>query len=231
MNIITEKITFGGKSIGKIDGKNVFIPYAIPGETLDINIIESKRDYDNAEIVNIVEASEYRVEPECKYYGKCGGCNMMHIEESYQRVLRTQMLEDIFLQNGIDVSGKVNVIYGPGKNYRARFQLNDGGLSERSSNVTVPVSECICAEQIINEYLQNTPSENRPKGRIHLFGSKFADNELKIAYNENTEKKNIAEIIIAKHRKGGLGSIDLMFEKNLGSFKCVSKDYGNKENQ
>ena len=41
MTIIADKIVFGGKSLTKIEGKNVFIPFAIPGEKLDIEITES----------------------------------------------------------------------------------------------------------------------------------------------------------------------------------------------
>lgn len=184
-------MTFGGKTIGKIDGKNVFIPYTLPGETLEINIIESKKDYDNAEIVNIIEPSKYRVEPACKYYGKCGGCNMMHIAPEYQRELRKEMLVDIYNQNGIDISYKTDIVYGPETNYRARFQLNDGGLSERNSNIIVPVENCLCAEKPVNEYLENTDFNARPKGRIHLFGSSYAENQLKISYSEAEPKKSV----------------------------------------
>ena len=68
MTIITDKLTFGGKSLGKIDGKNVFVPYDIPGEKIDIQITETNKDYDNAEIVNIIEPSPHRVQPACRYY-------------------------------------------------------------------------------------------------------------------------------------------------------------------
>lgn len=193
MTIITDKIVFGGKSLGKIDGKNVFVPYAIPGETLEINITESKKDYDNAEIVKIVNPSEHRVEPKCKYYGKCGGCNMMHIDSEFQKELRVQMLKDIFDQNGIKLSD-VEVVSGPAFNYRARFQLNNGGLSEKASNVIVPVSNCLCAEKCINEYLEKTDVSERPSGRVHLFGSDFvvSENKFKIVKeetNQQNEKK------------------------------------------
>ena len=56
MTIITDKMVFGGKSLAKIDGKNVFIPYAIPGEKLEIEITETNKDYDEAVIKNVVEA-------------------------------------------------------------------------------------------------------------------------------------------------------------------------------
>ena len=63
MTIIADKMVFGGKSLGKIDGKNVFIPYTLPGEKLEIDITERNKDYDNAEIVKILEASPHRVQP------------------------------------------------------------------------------------------------------------------------------------------------------------------------
>ena len=193
-------MTFWGKSLGKIDGKNIFIPYAIPGEKLEIQITEENKDYNNAEIVKILEPSSHRVEPACRYYGKCGGCNMMHIDFEYQKELRLQILNDIFRQNGIDLNGKTEIICGPDTGYRARFQLNNGGLSQRKSNVVIPVEECLCAEDVINNYLRSTvngSTENdnsgnggRPKGRCHLFGSRYSSGDLKIAAEEKADMHN-----------------------------------------
>ena len=193
MHIITDKIVFGGNSISKIDGKTVFIPYAIPGEKLDINITAQKRDYDTAQIVSIIEPSKHRVEPVCPYYQKCGGCNMMHIEPSYQRELRLQILSDIFMQNGINLSGKIKLIYGPDFNYRARFQLNDGGLSEKSSNRIIPVEGCACAEKPVNDWLGQTSAGMRHKGRTHLFGSCFMKHE------ENNSRESVGGNSVVKN--------------------------------
>lgn len=199
MIIITDKIVFGGKSIGKIDGKTVFLSYSLPGETLDVNIVESKSDYDNAEITKIIKPSPYRVEPKCKYYGKCGGCNMMHIDPKYQVELRKQILCDIFNQEAIDIKNSLSIVTGPEFNYRARFQLNNGGLSQRAGNVIIPITKCQCAEEIVNEYLANSDVNSRPKGRIHLFGSKYVcnKNKLMIAHLEENNKKEV----IGKNKK------------------------------
>ncbi|MCR5188609.1 MAG: methyltransferase [Treponema sp.] len=190
MKIITEKLVFGGKTLGKLDGKNVFVPFAIPGEELEINITESKKDYDNASIVKILKASPYRQDPPCKYYGQCGGCNMMHINPGYQQELRKIILEDIFAQNGIDIKEKTQVISGPDYNYRARFQLNDGGLSVQNSNLIVPIDKCLCAENVINQYFSQTSLNDRPKGRSHLFASQFSEDNEKVmlAYPKNIER-------------------------------------------
>ncbi|MBO4533254.1 MAG: class I SAM-dependent RNA methyltransferase [Treponema sp.] len=180
----TEKFVFGGQTIAKIGTKTVFIPYALPDETLSINIVQHKNDYDNAQIINIIEPSPYRKEPECKYYGACGGCNMMHIQSEYQKQLRLQMLKDSFISNKIDLDElelPVQIISGPDFNYRARFQLTDGGLCTKSQNNIVEIDQCLCAEPVINEYLEKTDAANRPKGRVHVFGSsKVCDKEAQI---------------------------------------------------
>lgn len=199
MTIITEKTVFGGNSIGKFDGKTIFIPFSMPGETVEVKIKESKRDYDVAEITEIVKPSPHRVEPKCKYYGKCGGCNMMHIDYEYQKELRVHMLEDIFAQSGINIKGKVETIYGPEYNYRARFQLNDGGLCERSSNNIVQIDKCECAENAINNFLADNANKSDLNGRVHIFGSDFVvkngNGSGKISITSPEEKKTVKKII------------------------------------
>ena len=200
VTVKTEKMVFGGNTIAKIKSKTVFIPFSMPDETLSINIVQHKNDYDNAEILNIVEPSPYRKQPECKYYGSCGGCNMMHIQNEYQRKLRLQMLVDSFAANKIELTQQCEpqIIYGPDFNYRARFQLTDGGLCQKNGNTVINIQECPCAENQINEYLASTPAESRPKGRTHIFGSDHivtdAQNQTKIKITQQEEKtvhKNI----------------------------------------
>ena len=202
MTIIAEKIVFGGNSLAKIDGKNVFVPFAIPGETLEVQITKNYKDYDVAEITSIINPSKHRVEPPCKYYKKCGGCNMLHIDYDFQKKLRTQILSDLFLQQGIDVQNQIEIIAGQNYNYRCRFQLNNGGLSERSSNNIIPIEECFCAEKKINEYLQNTPFDKRPEGRIPLFGSDFSENNVMIYQEKQSfQEKNISYIKHGRKQK------------------------------
>lgn len=170
--IIADKIVFGGNCLAKIEGKNVFVPFALPGEKLEVEITQSRRDYDTAKIVNILSPSEYRVKPDCPLYEKCGGCNMMHIQDEYQKTLRKEILKDCFERNGINVSeDEIEVVSGKSFNYRCRFQLNDGGLSARGSNTVIPVENCLCAVPEINKWLSENGFKTRPRGRSHLFGS------------------------------------------------------------
>ena len=76
--------------------KKIFIPYTIPGEKVEIKIEKDFKDYSIAKNLNIIEKSRYRTVPFCPYYGKCGGCNLQHIEPEFQRQLRVQTLKDAF---------------------------------------------------------------------------------------------------------------------------------------
>lgn len=197
----TEKTVFGGSSIAKVNNKTIFIPYTLPNETLLVNIVQHKANYDNAEILKILDPSPFRVQPPCEYYGLCGGCNMMHIDYNHQKQLRKQMLIDIFNQNNIDISDKVEVIDGPEYAYRCRFQLHDGGLSQKNSNNIVKINKCLCAEDSINDYLQNTEFNKRIKGRVHLFGTKAILSDEKIKFEQIEIEKNKTKSIKTKNTK------------------------------
>ena len=196
--IITEKMTFGGDCIAKIDKKTVFIPYAIPGEKLKIQITEEKRDYCRAKIVEILEKSPHRVEPVCPLYEKCGGCNLMHIDYEEQKNLKKQILKDLFLYNKI-TPPEIEVISGEPFGYRNRFQLTNGSLSEKKSNNLISVENCPIAVKEINDYLKETPVNNRPKNRCHIFaGKELIENPLtnkKIYIAEQEEIKNQVAVI------------------------------------
>lgn len=69
MRVTTEKIVFGGKALARIDGKTVFIPFALPDEELDITVTVNKCDYSEAVIKKVLTPSPHRIEPPCPYLG------------------------------------------------------------------------------------------------------------------------------------------------------------------
>ena len=88
--IKAEKMVSGGDCIAKIDGKTVFVPYSVPGETLSIQIEKEMRDYSTARIVEVLEPSPHRTKPFCPLYTKCGGCNAAHYPNPGWPVRRMQ---------------------------------------------------------------------------------------------------------------------------------------------
>ena len=188
----TEKMVAGGDCLAHINGKNVFVPFALPDEELEIEITKSFRDYEKARITRIIQASPHRVEPFCPLYGVCGGCNMQHISADYQIELRKSILRECFEREGVTCP-PIEVISAQDKNYRARIQLTDGGFNQKESNEIVNLEHCPVATNEINGYLKNTAQKARPRGRVHLFGDERIVTEGIFSQNPSNNKVIVAE--------------------------------------
>ena len=194
-------MVFGGSCLAKIDNKNVFIPFAVPGEKLEIEITKSYRDYDEAKIVNVLEASPKRVQPACPLYQKCGGCNLMHIDYEFQTELKKQILAELMERAGVAVP-QIQTVSGSPLGYRSRFQLHDGGMEGRGSNEVVPIDCCLVAVPEINEWFKSEPMEGRPQGRGFLFGHKNAQPSLSLALEKERGREQKAyKKMSAKEKK------------------------------
>ena len=69
-----------GRGIARRDGMAVFVEAALPGEQVNVKIISQHSRYLEAEVKTIMSASPERGEPVCEYYGRCGGCNLQHLQ-------------------------------------------------------------------------------------------------------------------------------------------------------
>jgi 23S rRNA (uracil1939-C5)-methyltransferase len=89
-------IAHGGEAIGHHEGKIVFVPYAIPGETAEAEIVEEKQRWARARLVRVVKPSPDRVLPPCPYFGpgQCGGCQWQHIAYQRQLELKAEVVAD-----------------------------------------------------------------------------------------------------------------------------------------
>ncbi|MBP5283684.1 MAG: TRAM domain-containing protein, partial [Treponema sp.] len=71
VTLTVQKMVTGGHCLAVLDGKNILIPYTIPGETVEAEIIKENRDYSFARLIRVIEPSPHRVEPVCPHYGIC----------------------------------------------------------------------------------------------------------------------------------------------------------------
>ena len=77
-------ISMQGEGLGKLEGKIVFIPFTLPGESVEIEITEDRKTYSRGRLVRVLEASPDRVTPPCPIFGICGGCHLQHASTSAQ---------------------------------------------------------------------------------------------------------------------------------------------------
>src|SRR5207248_9490709 len=74
-----EDVAFGGKGVAREQGKAVFVPYTVESELVSAEIVRAKKQFAEAELVEVKQASPDRVEPQCPYFGRCGGRAYQHI--------------------------------------------------------------------------------------------------------------------------------------------------------
>ena len=181
MRVTTEKIVFGGKALARVDGKTVFIPFALPDEELDITVTVNKRDYSEAAIKKVLTPSPHRIEPPCPYFGHCGGCNLQIADDDFQQSLRQIMVAELFDRAHITPERPPIFIAGPAWEYRNRFQFHTDkngtiGMHGFSSNAVIPVRDCPIAAPALRTVLQQGGlqklfpyNKKMDKDRLHVF--------------------------------------------------------------
>ena len=93
-------ITSDGAGISRTDRGVVFVHGALPGEKVRAEIVARKKDFTVADTVSVIEASAGRVVPRCKYYGRCGGCQLQHADYGLQLQLKAGIVRDAMTRIG-----------------------------------------------------------------------------------------------------------------------------------
>ena len=142
------------------DGKPAFVFGGVPGETVTAEVIAERRGYAAARVVETLTASPHRVEPECRYFGACTGCQWQHIAYERQLEMKRELLADAFRRvGGLDVE-PLPALPSPDRlGYRnhARFTVSrEGGrlgYVHKERRRHVEVDECLLMAPWINEAL------------------------------------------------------------------------------
>ena len=93
--ISIDRLSHDGRGIANIDGKTIFIQYALPGEQIKFVYTETHSKYDVGRAIEVMENSHPdRVQAQCPHFGVCGGCSLQHLSNKAQLNLKqTNLLE------------------------------------------------------------------------------------------------------------------------------------------
>ncbi len=160
-----------GERSGEAPGKVVFVPLVLPGELLEARYVQENASYRHAELIAVREPSKDRRIPPCAVYGRCGGCNLQHVEYPAQLRLKRDILRETLERIGGLSSAlqglpeEIEAVEGPQLGYRSRVQLHpspDGrlGYRMRGSAEVVAVEHCPIATDGVNAILAD-PSRYR----------------------------------------------------------------------
>ena len=186
-----------GEGVGKIDGYTVFVKDALPGEKARIKITKAGKSFGYGRLMEVLEPSEYRVEPRCPIARKCGGCQIQ--EMSYEAQLA---FKEKKVQNNLERIGKIApseyemcTIIGMEEpyNYRNKAQYpvgldKDGrivmGFYAGRTHSIIPCEDCAIGDKINSEILAIVKSHME---EFHIQ-----------PYNEETHKGVVRHVLIRR---------------------------------
>lgn len=163
MKLAIEKVIYGGRGLARIPaeegphgGMSVFVPFTLPGEAVEVRIIEERRGYYVAEATHVDRASSFRAAPPCPWFGRCGGCQLQHGAYEYQVELKRQMLQETLTRAGLRELPDIEVMTGEPLGYRNRIRLQVQakpdfaiGYREAQSHRLVAVTGCPIAAPLL----------------------------------------------------------------------------------
>lgn len=169
-------VAYGGKGVGRIKGKVVFVPFTAPGDRVIVKITAEDRGFSHGALKDIVEPSPMRVRPACPVYETCGGCSLQHIAYGNQVECKQRMLEESIKRIGgleaVEFEPPIasDVPFG----YRARSRIHVDakgrwGFYEAVSRNVVDIRSC----PVLNKPLNRAFSQIRDAVSFRLkFGKK-----------------------------------------------------------
>jgi 23S rRNA (uracil1939-C5)-methyltransferase len=150
------------------EGKVVFIDGALPGEQARVRVVRRKKQWEQAELVELRRESAQRVQPRCPHFGlhegACGGCRMQHLGPAAQVAMKQRVLEDNLQHLGkVRPALVLRPIEGPAWGYRLRARLSVRhvakkgtvlvGFHERKSSYVADIRECHVLPRRISDLL------------------------------------------------------------------------------
>ncbi len=180
ISLTIHDIAFGGEGVGRVDDFVVFVPFVLVGEIVEVEITEVKKNFARAKLLRVEKSSSERVEPECRYFGACGGCQYQHVEYAVQLRLKHKQISDLFERVGKISSEKIAPVvpcpspYGYRNRIMIRSQWNKPeqklniGFIRGDCGLVEDIEECKISEPALNEQIKHVRANPPPKGGIKI---------------------------------------------------------------
>jgi len=205
IEVTIEKVAHGGHFIARHEGAVIFVRHAIPGERCTIEVTSTGSSFNRADVVEVHEQSEHRVEAPCQYAHRagCGGCDFQHINPAYQRQLKADVIKEQFSRIAkLPVEVEVEEV-SKSTHWRTRAIATTNrngklGFYKSRSHTVVPVSDClICVETM---QLKNLAASHL-KGdmRVEVSASNTGERTIALAPTRGEEKARISEGPVVLH--------------------------------
>ncbi len=163
------KLVYGGDALGFHAGRTILAPRVLPGELAEVEEVRRQKRVVHARPLRILDASPQRIEPSCRYFGRCGGCHYQHLSPDSQVAAKTEILRETLRRLGkVNWEGPIIAHSSPAWNYRNQAQLKVGkmpggapamGFYEAESNRLIPIDACPILSPRLNAMLTTLRNE------------------------------------------------------------------------
>jgi 23S rRNA (uracil1939-C5)-methyltransferase len=133
LEVQIDDLSHDGRGVAHVDGKAWFVSGGLPGERLRVRRTARHRQYDEAEVVEVLQASPDRVAPGCAHFGTCGGCSLQHLAPGAQIAAKQRTLLENLERIGHVAPGRVlEPLQGEPWGYRRRGRLSAKWVEKKS---------------------------------------------------------------------------------------------------
>ncbi|MBB6447074.1 23S rRNA (uracil(1939)-C(5))-methyltransferase RlmD [Bacillus benzoevorans] len=164
IDVVFEDLTHDGAGVAKVDGYPIFVPNGLPGEKAKIKVIKVNKGYGFGRLMEITEASRYRVDAPCSIYKECGGCQLQHMSYEGQLYAKEKQVRDVLQRIGKLKDIKVHPVLGMDNpwGYRNKSQVpigeHEGGLIggfyQQRSHQIIEMKTCLIQQEKNDEVIQ-----------------------------------------------------------------------------
>ena len=130
-NITIEAVAAEGKCITRVDDQVIFVPFCVPGDVVDLQVIKKKHKYCEAKVVRFIKKSDIRQEPMCEHFGICGGCKWQNLPYEEQIKAKQKQVEDQLTRIGKIELPEFRPIMGSVKTQEYRNKIEFGCSNKR----------------------------------------------------------------------------------------------------
>lgn len=204
-----EDLTHDGAGVAKIDGYPLFIHGALPGEDVHVHVLKTLKSYGFAKLLQIENASPFRVEAPCPVFDTCGGCQIQHLSYEGQMTFKRKLVRDAITRIGKLPDVPVHAVKGMENPWRYRnksqipFGMEEGrvvaGFYEPRSHKIADTDICI---------IQTPEADSIMTGIKH----KLAEMGIE-PYEEETHRGQLRHVVVRKARATGEIMVVLVTKK------------------
>ncbi len=219
--VTIEKLITGGLGLARLeDGRIIMVPFVLPGETILVEEATVHAGYITGKLLQVIQPSPSRVQPSCRHYGCCGGCDLQH--GAYQEQLRCkqEIIQETLNRSTGNTSDKLVApclasVEQWHYRSRLRLQLNkqgEVGFFKQQSHKLVPIRYCPLAHEKINAALE----ELHQSGIIQAACTYCSAMELLLSPDDQT----VTLLLIA--RSGQTSPPAILLPTGLGHIRMIA---------